>query len=173
MKIGILSLQGGFKEHAACFRKLGVKTQFVRVGSQLAGCDALVIPGGESTVINKLMLADVAAWISSGKPYLGTCAGAIIFASLRPDLLQLQRNAYGTHSASFIQNVMFLAEVIPGVFIRAPRFISHAGEEIALLAGEAENATVGVRFSQQVVLSFHPELTKSHVVHEYFLELIS
>lgn len=173
MKIGVLALQGGFQEHAKVLRTLGVADVLVRTAIDLEQCSGLIIPGGESTVINKLIFPEVNAWIKSGKPYLGTCAGSIIFANAKPGQLILERNAFGSHAASSVQAITFLNKEMPGVFIRAPRFLKHAGSVIASITdGVDQGLAVALQFDKQIVISFHPELTNSFAVHEYFLGLV-
>ena len=170
MNIGILALQGGFIEHAECFQRLDCQTTLIKSANDMTGIDALVVPGGESTAMNSLMFPEVVAWIEAGRPFLGTCAGAILFAKVKPKLFQVTRNAYGSQKHSFIAQVEFADQMISGVFIRAPKFTQVKSKRYIIATLDAQ--PVGIAYQQQMALSFHPELTDSLVVHQYFLGLI-
>ena len=176
MRIGVLAVQGNFREHAAVLRRLGVDVVEVRKPEQLEALDGLVIPGGESTAITRLIriygLEEAIERLS--QPIFGTCAGMIL---LDRDHLALadfgvERNAYGRQVASFEADLDLDGEQDPlrGVFIRAPR-IMHVGPEVEVLA-ELDGTPVLVRDGRILAASFHPELTDDTRVHERFLELV-
>ena len=176
MRIGVLALQGNFREHAAVLRRLGADVVEVRKPEQLAGLDGLVIPGGESTAIARLSqvygLEDAIRRFAG--PILGTCAGMILLARDHLGLVDLsvERNAYGRQVASFEADLDLAGDERPlrGVFIRAPRVRDHAPDVdvLATLDGEPVLLCQG----RLLVSSFHPELTDDTRVHERFLELV-
>ena len=176
MKIGVLALQGNFREHAVMLRALGADVVEVRKPEQLEGIDGLVIPGGESTAITRLMQLygiDEALRRFDGA-VLGTCAGMILLDREHLGLVDLvaERNAYGRQVASFEADLELSgdAEPLRGVFIRAPQ-VRDAGSEVEVLA-EHEGRPVLLRQGRFLVASFHPELTDDTRVHERFLELV-
>jgi len=175
MKIGVLALQGAFREHARRLRELGVDAVEVRLPDQLEGLDGLVIPGGETTTMTRLMRLyglDDAIRAFDGA-ILGTCAGMIVLdrAHLGLTAIEVDRNAYGRQVASFEADLRLDGEERPlrGVFIRAPRVREHGGE-VEVLA-ELDGKPVLLRDGRILVASFHPELTDDTRVHERFLEL--
>jgi 5'-phosphate synthase pdxT subunit len=176
MRIGVLAVQGNFREHAAMLRRLGAEVAEVRKPEELAGLDGLVVPGGESTTFIRLMrLYGLDEAIRDfEQPILGTCAGMIVLAREHLGLLNVQvdRNAYGRQVASFEADLALAGEERPlrGVFIRAPR-VREAGEEVEVLA-EHEGEPVLLRDGHIIVASFHPELTEDTRVHELFLEAV-
>jgi pyridoxal 5'-phosphate synthase pdxT subunit len=176
VKIGVLALQGNFREHAAMLRALGADVIEVRKPEQLEGLDGLVIPGGESTAITRLMQLygiDEALRRFEGAVF-GTCAGMILLDREHLGLVDLvaERNAYGRQVASFEADLELSgdAEPLRGVFIRAPQ-VRDAGSEVEVLA-EHEGRPVLLRQGRFLVASFHPELTDDTRVHERFLELV-
>jgi 5'-phosphate synthase pdxT subunit len=176
MKIGVLAVQGNFREHAAMLRRLGASAVEVRKPEQLQGLDGLVIPGGESTTFMRLMRLyglDEAVRRFSG-PMLGTCAGMIVLDRGHLGLVDVvvDRNAYGRQVASFEADLELAGEEEPlrGVFIRAPR-VREAGPAVEVLA-EHEGEPVLLRDGRFLVASFHPELTDDTRVHERFLDLV-
>ena len=176
VKIGVLAVQGNFREHEAVLRRLGADPVEVRKPEQLEGLDGLVIPGGESTAIMRLVrlygLEDALREFS--RPVLGTCAGMILLDRNHLGVLDLEvaRNAYGRQVASFEADLELAGEDEPlrGVFIRAPR-VAEVGAEVEVLA-ELEGEPVLLRQGRVLVASFHPELTTDARVHERFLELV-
>jgi pyridoxal 5'-phosphate synthase pdxT subunit len=174
--IGVLALQGAFREHAAALRKLGAEVVEVRLPDELEGLDGLVIPGGESTTIMRLAeLYGLDDAIRSYRgPIFGTCAGMIVLDRDHWDLadLAVDRNAFGRQVRSFEADVALAEDEIPlrGVFIRAPR-IRDAGADIEVL-GELDGDPVLVREGRLLLASFHPELTEDLRVHERFLQLV-
>ena len=176
MRIGVLALQGNFREHAAMLRALGVEVVEVRLPEQLEALDGLVIPGGESTAILRLMRLyglDEAIRRYAG-PMFGTCAGMILLDRSHLGLvdLEVERNAYGRQLASFEAELELGGDEEPlhGVFIRAPR-VAETGPGVEVLA-EHDGVPVLVREGRFLAASFHPELTADTRVHERFLELV-
>jgi pyridoxal 5'-phosphate synthase pdxT subunit len=176
MRIGVLALQGNFREHAAMLRRLGVEAVEVRKPEQLPGLDGLVVPGGESTTFLRLMrLYGLDAAIRSfEQPVFGTCAGMIVLDRDHLGLVDVavDRNAYGRQVASFEADLELAGEEasLRGVFIRAPR-VREVGEDVEVLA-EHDGEPVLVRQGRFLVASFHPELTEDTRVHELFLDAV-
>jgi pyridoxal 5'-phosphate synthase pdxT subunit len=174
--IGVLAVQGNFREHAATLRRLGANVVEVRLPEQLEGLDGLVVPGGESTTFMRLMRLyglDEALRSFAG-PVFGTCAGMIVLDRNHLGLVDLEaeRNAYGRQVASFEADLRLAGDDEPlrGVFIRAPR-VRDAGPEVEVLAEHAGEPVL-LREGRFLVASFHPELTDDTRVHERFLELV-
>ena len=186
MKVGVLALQGAFREHREVLDALGVEAVDVRTPEQLGAVDALILPGGESTTMSKLLdtsalRAPVAELLADGLPVLGTCAGMILLArdvvDGRPDQqsfgavdIAVRRNAYGRQRDSFeaaLDVEGLTGGPFPGVFIRAPR-IEAAGDGVEILARH-EGDAVFARQRQVWVASFHPELSGDLRLHERFL----
>src|SRR3990170_1485511 len=176
MRIGGLAVQGKFREHAAMLRALGADVVEVRLPEQLGDLDGLVIPGGESTAITRLMrLYGLEEAIRSfAEPVFGTCAGMILLDRAHLGLVDVdvERNGYGRQVASFEADLALEGEAEPlrGVFIRAPR-VTDAGSEVEVLASH-DGVPVLLRHGRFLVASFHPELTGDTRVHERFLELV-
>jgi 5'-phosphate synthase pdxT subunit len=191
MKIGALALQGDFREHLAVVTRLGEHGVEVRTLDELAGVDALIIPGGESTTIGRLatiygLMDPLRDRIADGMPVFGTCAGMIFLASgttgvdqpqLRVLDVVVARNAFGRQAESFEADlrVTGLAEPMRAVFIRAP-WIEKVGADVEVLAtvedpsGGGEHAVV-VRQDRILAASFHPELTADDRLHAMLIEL--
>jgi 5'-phosphate synthase pdxT subunit len=169
-------VQGNVREHAAVLRRLGAEPVEVRKPEQLADLDGLIIPGGESTAIARLVrLYGLEEAIRSfQQPIFGTCAGMILLDRRHLGLLDLEvsRNAYGRQVASFEADLELEGEDEPlrGVFIRAPR-VAEVGPDVEVLA-ELDGEPVLLRDGRLLVASFHPELTDDTRVHERFLELV-
>jgi 5'-phosphate synthase pdxT subunit len=186
VRIGVLAVQGNFREHAAALRRLGAEAVEVRLPEQLTEIDGLVIPGGESTAIGRLVrLYGLEEAIRSfARPVFGTCAGMIVLAREAvdgvPDQLLLgeidisvRRNGYGRQVRSFEADVDLAGDEKPlrGVFIRAPRVVE-AGPMVETLA-ELDGEPVLLREGRILVAAFHPELTDDLRVHDRFLELVT
>jgi 5'-phosphate synthase pdxT subunit len=176
MRIGVLAVQGNFREHAAMLRRLGADPVEVRKPQELQGLDGLVIPGGESTTFMRLMRLyglDEAVREFTG-PVLGTCAGMIVLDRLHLGAVDIEvdRNAYGRQVASFEADLTLAGDDEPlrGVFIRAPR-VREVGPGVEVLA-ELDGEPVLLREGRLIVASFHPELTDDKRVHERFLDLV-
>jgi 5'-phosphate synthase pdxT subunit len=176
MKIGVLAVQGNFREHAAMLRRLGADPVEVRKPEQLQGLDGLVIPGGESTTFMRLMRLYGLEEAVRGfeRPILGTCAGMIVLDHEHLGLLDVdvERNAYGRQVASFEADLDLAGEGRPlrGVFIRAPR-VERVGGDVEVLA-ELDGEPVLLREGRFLVATFHPELTDDTRVHELFLDSV-
>jgi pyridoxal 5'-phosphate synthase pdxT subunit len=176
MTVGVLAVQGNFREHVGVLRRLGVEAVEVRKPEQLEGLDGLVIPGGESTAITRLIgiygLETAIARFAG--PIFGTCAGMILLDREHLGLADfvVERNAYGRQVASFETDLELAGDPEPlrGVFIRAPR-IERAGPEVEVL-GELDGAPVLVRDGRILAAAFHPELTDDTRVHERFLAMV-
>ena len=184
--IGVLALQGAFEAHQRVFADLGLPTVQVRTPAQLAEVDALVLPGGESTTMSKLLVSSglfepIAERLAAGMPAFGTCAGMILLAREvldgRPDQrsfgvvdIAVQRNGYGRQIDSFETDLPVVGEPVPfrAVFIRAPKMVRH-GDAVEVLAAH-DGVPVLARQGAVLVASFHPELTGDHRLHRYFAE---
>ncbi|MGH2720431.1 MAG: pyridoxal 5'-phosphate synthase glutaminase subunit PdxT [Actinomycetota bacterium] len=185
-RIGVLGLQGGFAEHLLALRRCGLEPADVRTAAQLAAVDALVIPGGESTTMLKLLdrfglRAPLVERIRAGMGVFGTCAGAIVLSSRSSDGepplgvldVGVRRNAYGRQVESFEADVDVAGiGAVRGVFIRAPVF-EEMGPGVEVLARLARNGRparpVLVRAGRVLASAFHPELTGDLRLHRYFL----
>jgi pyridoxal 5'-phosphate synthase pdxT subunit len=175
-KIGVLALQGAFREHVRALRALGAEAVEVRLPDELEGLDGLVIPGGESTTIMRLAQIyglDEAIRRFPGAVF-GTCAGMIVLDREHLALadLEVDRNAYGRQVRSFEADVDLADDDLPlrGVFIRAPR-VRELGPATEVL-GELEGDPVLVRDGRILLAAFHPELTDDLRVHELFLQMV-
>ena len=176
MPVGVLALQGNFREHAAMLRRLGAEVVEVRKPEQLEGLDGLVVPGGESTTFVRLMRLyglDGAVRSFTG-PVFGTCAGMIVLDRGHLGLMDLEvdRNAYGRQVASFEAELALDgdADPITGVFIRAP-WIERIGDSVETLA-TFEDRPVVLEQGNLVVASFHPELVGETGLHDYLLRKV-
>ena len=187
MNVGVLALQGAFREHKQALERLGATVREVRLPNHLAELSGVVIPGGESTTMAKLMAAygldlSLKDFYEQGGAVWGTCAGAIAIATdiagqpeqPRLGLLEMSvaRNAYGRQVASFEadMSVSTFDNPFHAIFIRAPRIVS-VGEEVEVLARYGEDPIM-VAKGRLMATVFHPELAKDDRVHEYFLEQI-
>ncbi|HEX2182674.1 MAG TPA: pyridoxal 5'-phosphate synthase glutaminase subunit PdxT [Rubrobacteraceae bacterium] len=182
-KVGVLALQGDFREHAEILRKLGVEPVEVRDAADLEGLAGIIVPGGESTAIGNLMVSSglldgIRSFFYKGGPVWGTCAGMVLAASAttgpRQPLLGLmnalvERNGFGRQVYSFEQDldVEGFDEPFTGVFIRAP-FFEDVGPGVEVLS-EIDGKVVAARGENILVTAFHPELTDDTRFHEYFL----
>jgi pyridoxal 5'-phosphate synthase pdxT subunit len=176
LRIGVLALQGAFREHARVLRSLGAEAVEVRLPEELDGLDGLVIPGGESTTMMRLAGLyglDEAIRRYRG-PVFGTCAGMIVLDRDHLALADIgvDRNAYGRQVWSFEADVALAGDALPlhGVFIRAPR-IRDLGPDVEVV-GRLGDEPVLVRDGRLLLATFHPELTDDLRVHELFLELV-
>ncbi len=176
MRIGVLAVQGNFREHAAMLRRLGAEVVEVRKPEQLEELDGLVIPGGESTAIARLVnLYGLEEAIRAfERPLFGTCAGMILLDRNHLGVLDLEvsRNAYGRQVASFEADLELAGEDRPlrGIFIRAPR-VAAVSPEVEVLA-ELDGEPVLLRQGRVLVAAFHPELTDDTRLHAMFLDLV-
>ncbi len=184
--VGVLALQGAFAAHQRALEAAGAATRQVRKPGDLAGIDALVMPGGESTTMSRLLTTsglfdDVKALVGDGLPVFGTCAGMILLASEvidgRPDQLSfgaidmsVQRNGYGRQVDSFETDLDVVGFESPfhAVFVRAPKVVA-IGANVEVLA-EYDGVPVVARQGHVMVASFHPELTADSRLHGRFLQ---
>jgi 5'-phosphate synthase pdxT subunit len=188
MRIGVLALQGAFIEHIDILRHLGVEALPIRLPAELKGLDGLIIPGGESTSIGKLMqdyelMGEIKALGEKGLPVFGTCAGMILLASRTSDSeskplglidITVKRNAFGRQRESFETEISIPAvgeKPFPAVFIRAP-VIEQANGKVEILARLNGSAGIAAREGKILVSAFHPELTDDPRFHRYFLSLV-
>ena len=192
-KVGVLGLQGDVREHLAVLCSLGADPIPVRRPADLEGIDGLVVPGGESTTIGKLlvtfaMLDPLRELLRRGLPAYGSCAGMILLADRVVDGTQdqvllggidmtVRRNAFGRQVESFEGSVVLDQVKVPGVFIRAP-WVESCGEAVEVLArvepgDPGAGRIVAVRQGALLATAFHPELTRDATVHRYFLEMIT
>ena len=186
-KIGVLAIQGAFREHRKCLDKLGVETREVRSKEDLKGIQGLIIPGGESTAIGKQLEMDgfgeqIREMAQQGMPIFGTCAGMILLSKKIDQSNQyslalmdtlVKRNAFGRQVASFEADIPVKAlggENFRAVFIRAP-YVLEAGEDVDILA-QYDDKIVFVQQGQFLASAFHPELTDDLRVHEYFVKMV-
>ena len=189
MRIGVLASQGAFAEHLATLHQLKVAALPVRLPRELKNLDGLIIPGGESTTISKLMQAyDLVGEIGdlgkNGLPIFGTCAGMILLAKKISDSdaaplafmdITVRRNAFGRQVDSFETELAIpaLGEVpFPAVFIRAP-LIEKCNNSVEVLARLKDGTIVAAREGKMLAVAFHPELTDDMRFHQYFLNIIS
>ena len=189
VKVGVLALQGAFQEHIISLEAFGVEAVAVRLPDQLEGCSGLIIPGGESTAIGKLMASygffdALCRGYADGMAIWGTCAGAILLArsvlDALPDQRSLElmdiavrRNAYGRQVDSFEADLDvegLIGGPFPGVFIRAP-WIEETGPAVEVLASY-DGRTVAAREGRLLATSFHPELTGDPRIHRLFVEAV-
>jgi 5'-phosphate synthase pdxT subunit len=184
--VGVLALQGAFREHILDLEALGASAIAVRLPDQLGDLEGLIIPGGESTAIAKLMVTygfyePIRRRHAEGMAVWGTCAGAILMATQIADARSdqeplglmnsvVRRNAYGRQVDSFEADldIAGLDEPFPGVFIRAP-LIEQVGEDVVVLAYH-DGQAVAVQQGDLLATTFHPELTGDPRLHRYFLE---
>jgi 5'-phosphate synthase pdxT subunit len=189
LTVGTLALQGAFEAHQLLLRRCGVATTQVRTPADLAGVDALVMPGGESTTMSKLLTSSglfdaIAARIGGGMPVFGTCAGMILLATEvldgRPDQrcfgaidISVRRNGYGRQVDSF-ETELDVPSAGPasfhGVFIRAPK-VERVGEAVEVLA-EHQSVPVLLRSGRVSVAAFHPELAGDPRLHQQFVDCV-
>jgi pyridoxal 5'-phosphate synthase pdxT subunit len=176
LRIGVLAVQGNFREHAAVLRRLGAEPVEVRLPGELEGLDGLIIPGGESTAITRLMrlYGLDEALRGFGGPIFGTCAGMIVLDREHLGLADIRaaRNAFGrqVHSFEADLDIGHGDEPVRAVFIRAP-WIEDAGPDVEILA-EVDGHPVLARDGRILVAAFHPELTDDTRIHELFLNQV-
>jgi 5'-phosphate synthase pdxT subunit len=188
LTVGVLALQGAFAEHVAALRRIGARAREVRLPADLEGIDGLIIPGGESTTIGKLLeaynlLGPLRRLVDGGLPIYGTCAGTILLARdiggldqplLASMDLTVERNAFGRQLQSFETDLHIAPlgeDPFRAVFIRAPA-IREVGASVEPLARLEDGTIVAARQDSLLVTCFHPELTHDDRFHRYFLETI-
>jgi 5'-phosphate synthase pdxT subunit len=189
MKIGVLAAQGAFAEHIKALEKLDIAAVAVRLPGELKGVAGLIIPGGESTTISRLMSAydlmkEISGLAKDGLPVFGTCAGLILMAreisgngarSLGLMDITVKRNAFGRQVDSFEAELAIPVlgkKPFPGVFIRAPK-IESCDSGVEVLARLADGTIVAARQGKLLVTAFHPELTPDLRFHRYFFDIIN
>ena len=186
MKIGILALQGAFQEHKNILDSLNVNNSLIKTKEQLEDIDGIILPGGESTAIGKLLrdfdiLEPLKEKIKNGFPVFGTCSGMILLAEKLSNSevvhlgvmgIEVKRNAYGRQLGSFetLGDFKGIDKKVKMVFIRAP-YVENIKEGVEVLSVVNENITA-VREKNMLAVSFHPELTDDTSVHEYFLDIV-
>jgi 5'-phosphate synthase pdxT subunit len=188
-RIGVLALQGAFAEHIQAFSRLGAQAIEVRLPKHLVELDGLVVPGGESTTISRLMieyglLSPLHEMASQGFPLWGTCAGMILLAKRVTDLthptlatmdVAVRRNAFGRQMDSFEADLAVSVlgpDPFRAIFIRAPILVE-MGPQVQALARLDDGTTVAAREGHLLATAFHPELTADLRFHRYFLEMIA
>lgn len=189
LPVGVLSLQGDFREHLQVFQRLGINAQPVKRVSELSSISGLVIPGGESTTIGKLsrifeLFDPIKNIIEDGLPVFGTCAGLIMLADEITDGINgqetfggldvvVQRNAFGNQTESFEVDLEFrgIAGAVHAAFIRAP-IITRVGDSAQIVASLADGRVVGVQQGNRLGISFHPEVTGEDRIHSYFYDAL-
>lgn len=191
-RIGVLALQGDVREHLHALAAVGAEPVSVRRRAELDAVDALVLPGGESTAISRLLtefdlLEPLRARLAAGLPAYGSCAGMILLATEITDAgvpgrealplagidMTVRRNAFGRQVDSFEEGLQVagLAEPVHAVFIRAP-WVERVGPQVQVLA-RAAGHPVAVRQGRVLATSFHPEVTDDHRLHELFLRIVT
>jgi pyridoxal 5'-phosphate synthase pdxT subunit len=187
-RIGVLAVQGAVREHVAAIRDVGAEPVEVRLPRDLVDLDALILPGGESTTMRRMIDAyglrePIAALARTGAPLLGTCAGMILLADRLADGeepyfglldLEVRRNGYGRQLDSFEADLEFPDlgdEAVHGVFIRAP-MVTHVGPAADVLARDPDGNPVAVRQGRVLATAFHPELTGERRLHRLLLQMI-
>ena len=185
--VGVLALQGDFHEHAASLLEAAAEVAEIRHAESLKNIQGLIIPGGESTAIARLLIAynltaPIRGYIKQGLPTWGTCAGAILLAKNAPDLdrptiavmdITVERNAFGPQINSFEEDIHvdgISGPPIKAILIRAP-IISDAGPGVSILGKLSDGSIVAVRENNLLATSFHPELTNDHRMHGLFVEM--
>ena len=189
MRVGVLAVQGAFVEHIACLHQLKVEALAVRLPQELASLDGLIIPGGESTTISKLILdyhlaSEMKNLAKNGLPIFGTCAGMIILATKTPDMeieplglmqIEVRRNAFGRQIDSF-ETELSIPELgkkpFTAIFIRAP-IIEQSNGEVEILARLADGTGVAARQGKLLTCAFHPELADDLRFHQYFIDIVN
>jgi 5'-phosphate synthase pdxT subunit len=188
--VGVLALQGDFREHCKMLKEVGAAAREVRVPADLEGLDALIIPGGESTTIGKLMVAydlqkPIHEFIAAGKPTWGTCAGLILLARETDNALagqpllatmrmRVKRNAFGSQGDSFETDLHVPALGEPAfhaVFIRGPS-VESVEDGVKVLATLEDGTIVAVQQDHLLGTAFHPEMTGDPRFHQYFLSMV-
>lgn len=185
--IGVLALQGAFAKQRMVISRLNVPSRDVKYPEDLDGCDGLIIPGGESTTMTELIdfvgMRQPLEQFAHKRPVMGTCAGLILMATQVSDPrvktlnilnIDVVRNAYGRQVDSFVDTVDLLIDdrkvSIEGIFIRAPR-IRSVNREVEII-GTLKGEPVVVRQSRHLACTFHPELSDSTAIHEYFVSMV-
>ena len=186
-KVGVLALQGGVREHVEMLEQLGVEVTLLRRPAQLSGLDGVVIPGGESSTIDRLLrifglFEPLRGALITGLPVLGTCAGLITLASEIEDPapgqgslgaidIKVRRNSFGRQIASEVEKLDTPYGTVEAAFIRAPEVLEVRGD--ARVIARRGEAIVGVETDTALAISFHPELTGDTTLHERFMAKVT
>jgi 5'-phosphate synthase pdxT subunit len=185
VKIGVLALQGAVREHIRSIVECGVEAVAIKRKEELKGIDGLILPGGESTAMRRLIdkydfMDALKEFAAEGKPMYGTCAGLILLAKNlvghEPHIgvmdITVERNSFGRQVDSFEADLAIkdVADSFPAVFIRAPHIVE-AGSEVEILS-KHNNRIVAAREGQFLGCSFHPELTDKHELTAYFVNMV-
>jgi pyridoxal 5'-phosphate synthase pdxT subunit len=185
VKIGVLALQGAVREHIRSIEECGVEAVAIKRKEELKGMDGLILPGGESTAMRRLIdkydfMDALKEFAAEGKPMYGTCAGLILLAKNlvghEPHIgvmdITVERNSFGRQVDSFEADLAIkdVADSFPAVFIRAPHIVE-AGSEVEILS-KHNNRIVAAREGQFLGCSFHPELTDKHELTAYFVNMV-
>lgn len=186
MKVGVLALQGDFREHLAVASECGHEAIAVRRVEELNEIDALILPGGESTAIINLaqsfnLIEPIRGRIKAGLPVYGSCAGMILLAdrviggvegqkTFGGIDITVRRNAFGRQVESFESELTFNGEELNAIFIRAP-WVEECGKDVEILSTAGDHP-VAIRQGSLLATSFHPELTHNHAVHRFFFETV-
>ncbi|WHZ05862.1 pyridoxal 5'-phosphate synthase glutaminase subunit PdxT [Neobacillus sp. YX16] len=185
MKIGVLALQGAVREHIRSIEECGVEAVAIKRKEELKGIDGLILPGGESTAMRRLIdkydfMDALKEFAAEGKPMFGTCAGLILLAKNlvghEPHIgvmdITVERNSFGRQVDSFEADLAIkdVADSFPAVFIRAPHIVE-AGSEVEILS-KHNDRIVAAREGQYLGCSFHPELTDKHELTAYFVDMV-
>jgi 5'-phosphate synthase pdxT subunit len=189
MIVGVLAMQGSFAEHLQALNQLGLKTKLIKNSIDLKDISGLIIPGGESTTISKLLQisgleTNIKNLAKKGMPIYGTCAGAILLAnkisgkvipkSLKLIDIDIMRNAYGSQLDSFEEEITITLNKkklnVPAVFIRAP-LIKSTGQKVRILGKNKAHEIVLAQEKNILVSTFHPELTDNLAIHQYFVKM--
>lgn len=187
MLIGVLALQGAFREHMRCLKNIGIQGKLIKSNEDLEGIDGIILPGGESTAMGKMLIdfnmrENLSNKIKNGLPAWGTCAGMILLAKsidgkdeshLKVMDIDVRRNAYGRQLGSFSTKKVIPKisdEPVELVFIRAP-YINSAGNDVEVLC-DIDGNIVAARQRTMLATSFHPELTEDEAFHRYFVKMI-
>lgn len=190
MPIGVLALQGDFREHLEVLAKCSAEAIPVRTAEELSSCDGLIIPGGESTVIEKLadmysLTSPIKKAIADGMPVFGTCAGLILLANEIVDGIpgqkgfggldiSVRRNAFGNQLDSFETELAFQGiggAPVRAAFIRAP-IVEKVGTGVQVLSSLTDETIVAVKSGNILGIAFHPEISGEHRVHQFFIEMV-
>lgn len=179
MRVGVLGLQGAFIEHIEKFNELGIDSIIVRNNIDFDYINYLIIPGGESTVILKLLkkhnlIKRLKKFIHQEKKIvMGVCAGLIVLAN--PEInglnIEIERNYYGSHNESFIDDNKFQNKLIKGMFIRAPKIKELKSDDILVISKNTNNEITGIKQNNVIGFSFHPELSNDFEIYNYFISL--
>ena len=185
--VGILALQGAYEKHKIILDRLSVKSKYIRYEKDLHDCDGLIIPGGESTTLSKMIeknkLYKCLLSFIKNKAVLGTCAGLIMLSKIKNKHIksfnifdiEINRNGWGTQINSFIKKIKLNGidnNFINAIFIRAPRIKKINNKKISIMAS-IDNEPVLIKYKNCLGATFHPELTNNYLIHKFFIRMIN